>query len=175
LVSVRRQLEAAQGATTNRRPGANVPPKAGLQVEIDREIQTPRPGVGRILEIEYHVTNHDPMEHQLYRRMEGSGADGPLYFGPPNGQGNPEHLEFIREAARIEERRNRDAPVPGRVRPGETVRGFYVATFAWNPRLKLPGYTLVISDGRRDFRVRPRGAADSVEGSYTPRADKQGN
>lgn len=163
LDGARRELQAARGAAASSRPEAKVPPKTGLEVAIDREFQTPRPGVGRILEVEYHVTNHDPMEHQLFRHMEVNGGDGQNYFPSPDGPGDSGHLELIREAYRIEERRNREVPVPGRVRPGETVRGVYVLTIAWNPRRELPDYTLVISDGRREFRARPRGAPDSVE------------
>ena len=124
--------------------------------------------MGLILEIEYHVTNHDPMEHQLFRRMEGSSGDGPLYFGPPNGQANQEHQQFIQDAYRIGERRNREVPVPTRVRAGETVRGVYTAEFAWNPRRTLPDYTLVITDGRREFRVRPHDAAESASAKPEP-------
>lgn len=85
-----------------------------------------------------------------------------FYFGTPNGQEDPEHLRFIRDSYVIEERRDREVPVPARVRPRETVRGVYVQRFAWNPRRRLPDYTLVISDGRREFRVRPHGAAESA-------------
>jgi hypothetical protein len=158
-------LEAAQRAVASSEHEAKAPPKTGLEVVIDREIQTPRPGVGRILEIEYRVTNHDPMEHALFRSMEGS-IDGQFYHGPLDGQPDLEHQRFIQEAHRIEEGRSRD--VPGRVRVGETVHGVYVARFAWDPCRKLPDYTLVISDGRREFRVRPHGAAGSAPAKPEP-------
>jgi hypothetical protein len=147
---------------------ANAPSRSGLEVAINKEVETPRPGVGLILEIEYQVTNHDPMEHQLFRRLEGSSGDGPLYFGPPDGQANPEHQQFTQDAYRLGERRNREVPVPTRVRPGETVRGVYTAEFGWNPRRTLPDYTLVITDGRREFRVRPHGAAESASATPEP-------
>jgi hypothetical protein len=161
LGNARRELEEGPRAAI-RASATSSTSKTGLEVAIDREVQTPYPGVGRILEIEYHVTNHDPMEHQLFRGMEGNGENERTYFGPSDGQVDQEHQQFIRDAYQIEERRNREVPVPTRVRPGETVRGVYVARFAWNPRRRLPDYTLVITDGRREFRVRPRGAAESA-------------
>jgi hypothetical protein len=160
--AIRTELEdARRAAVAIGGHGAEAPSKHGLEVAIDNEVPTARPGVGLILEIEFHVTNHDPMEHQLFRAMEG-GPDGMFYFEPPNAEADPEHQRFIRDSYVIEERRDRDTPVPTRVRPGETVRGVYVQRFAWNPRRTLPDYTLVISDGRREFRVQPHGAAENT-------------
>jgi hypothetical protein len=153
---VRSELETAQLAVVS----------SGLEVAIDREVQTPRPGIGRILEIEYHVTNHDPMEHQLFKHLEGNGDGGRLYLGPPDSQADPEHQRFIQEAHRIEERRSGE--VPRRVPARGTVHGVYVTTFAWNPRRSLPDYTLVVGDGRRDFPVRPHGVAESMPATSEP-------
>lgn len=161
--AVRTELEdVRRAAVASGGHEVKAPPKDALEIAIDREFPTPRPGVGLILEIEYHVTNHDPMEHQLSRSMEVYGDDGRTHFGPSDGQADQQHQQFIRDAYQIEERRNREVPVPTRVRPGETVHGVYVQHFAWNPRRRLPDYTLVISDGRREFRVRPHGAAESA-------------
>jgi hypothetical protein len=124
---------------------------------IDREIPTPFPGIGLILEIEFHVTNHDPMHHTLSRSMR----DGPFHFGPPGGSADPEQARLRQTFGVISERRRGDE-LPRSVGPGETVRGVYVVDFAWDPARRLPDYTLVISDGRREFLVRPHGAAESM-------------
>jgi hypothetical protein len=136
---------------------AKAPPKSALEVVIDREIPTPFPGIGLILEIEFHVTNHDPMHHTLSRSMR----DGPFHFGPPGGSDDPEQARLRQTFGVISERRRGDE-LPRSVGPGETVRGVYVVDFAWDPARRLPDYTLVISDGRREFLVRPHGAAESM-------------
>lgn len=124
-------------------------PRSGLEVVITNEVATPFPGRALILEIEYTVTNHDAMEHML-----SMGARGPLFFPPVDKQGDPEYLEILQTYGRISERRRREAPP--RVRPGETVRGVYVVEFTWNPARYLPDYSLVVSDGRQEYEVRPR-------------------
>ena len=50
------------------------PSKTGLEIAIDKQIPTAFPGVGLILEIEFHVTNHDPMEHRLFLSMTQEGV-----------------------------------------------------------------------------------------------------
>jgi len=138
----------------------SAPAKAGLEVVIDDEKPTPFPGVGLLLEIEFHVTNLDPVPHMLRQCMEGS-RTGPFYYGPPIDREDPEHLRFLHEYGRISERR-RWEQLPPRVRAGETVRGVYVIRFAWDPTGSLPDYTLIIKDGRREYRARPHGAAEIV-------------
>ncbi len=118
------------------------------------ENPTAVPGVGLILEIEYSVTNHDPVPHQLTSRLEA----GALYFSP-TADPDSEHVRFIQTYGAISQRRERDR-LPRRVRPGETVHGVYVTEFAWNPNpsRRLPDYKLLISDGRREYEARPIGA-----------------
>ena len=53
------------------------PPMTGLEVEIDDEKLTTMAGVGFILEIEYHVTNHDRVPHELILKAVRDGS--PFY------------------------------------------------------------------------------------------------
>ena len=122
---------------------------------IDREVTTPFPGTGLILEIEFHVTNHDPMQHSLFQSMRG---DSLFHLGPPGPSDDQEEARLRQAFSVITERRRGDA-LPPSVGPGETVRGVYVVEFDWDPARKLPDYILVINDGRREFPVRPHGAA----------------
>jgi hypothetical protein len=130
------------------------PPKTGLEIVIDKELPTNFPGTGRILEIEYSVTNHDPVEHLLRKAMR-----GPFMFGS-----GPDYDRVANERWEIEQRRAQREGFPGRVKPGETVRGLYVTAFAWDPTGKFPDYTLVIMDERREYKVRPHGSAPAVDG-----------
>jgi hypothetical protein len=134
------------------------PPKTGLEVAIDRQIPTPFPGVGLILEIEFRVTNHDRMEHSLFPSMQGG---SPFYFGPHGANDGAEHIRLQHAFGMISERRRGDE-LPKSVRPGETVRGVYVIEFDWDPVHKLPDYTLIISDGARRFTARPAYADDTA-------------
>lgn len=127
------------------------PSKTGLEIAIDKQIPTAFPGVGLILEIEFHVTNHDPMEHRLFLSMRGG---SPFYFGPHVASNDPEHVRLRQAFGVISERRRGDV-LPTSVRPGETVRGVNVIEFDWDPVRKLPDYTLAISDGRREFTAQP--------------------
>jgi len=132
------------------------PPKTGLEVGIDGQDPTPFPGVGLILEIKFHVANHDLMEHRLsYGLRDGA----PPYHGPHGAADDPEHARFRQQFGAIWERRGRNQR-PETIAPGETLRGIYVADFGWDPVHRLPLYTLVISDGRRDFPARPAYADD---------------
>lgn len=129
--------------------------KTGLEVVIDDEKPTWFPGIGLILEIEYHVTNHDPVPHMLKRSLEGS-ITGRFYF-PLADQDDLEHTRFRHEYGRISERRRWEL-LPPRVEAGETVRGVYIEQFAWDPATLLPDYTLIINDGRHQYKTRPHGA-----------------
>jgi hypothetical protein len=133
-------------------------PLNGLEVVIDDERVTPFPGLASILEVEYHVTNHDPVPH--YLRRSARGRD--FYF--PSNESSPEHDRFRSAYAAISERERREL-LPSRVRVGETVHGVYVMEFAWDPTGKLPDYTLIISDGRRDYSARPHGAPETLQGA----------
>lgn len=161
-----RELQAQQGAheeqiASLRAPQPGSSPQSGLEAVITNEVPTSFPGLALILEIEYTVTNHDAMEHML-----SVSAQGPLFFPPVGKQRDPEYLEILHTSGRISERRRREAPP--RVRPGETVRGVYVIEFAWNPERYLPDYTLVVSDGRQKYEVRP-GRVDTDQRSLEPR------
>ena len=160
-----RALDAQREDYEKQLAEAKAPPKTGLEVVIDKEIQTPFPGVGLILEIEFRVTNHDPMEHALFRSMR----DAPFQFGPKGTTEDPEQTRLRQAFGVISERRRGD-DLPKSVRAGETVRGVYVVEFDWNPARKLPDYTLIISDGRREFPVRPHGAAESTPAKPGPPA-----
>lgn len=154
----RAALEAAR--SPDGQSHAATPPPTGLEVVIDEENPHPFPGRALILEIEYHVTNHDTSGHRLYPRMR-SDPPSSLFFPPVDRQREPEYLEILYAYGRISERQIRE-PLPPQVRAGETVRGVYVAQFAWNPRLKLPYYTLIVSDGRREYEGRPTHAEKHV-------------
>lgn len=131
---------------------------SGLEVVIDDEKLTPFPGVALIMEIEYHVTNYDPVAHMLRLKVEGS----TFYFAPPGSGDPPEHAEVRYVYGTISERR-RWEQLPPRVRADETVRAVHVMRFAWDPTGRLPDYTLIISDGRREYTARPHGAVQNVQ------------
>src|SRR6266571_363396 len=160
LDDARQALQRAEVGLASARPEAQGIPAdpsavtSGLEVSIEDENPTAVPGVGLILEIEYSVTNHDPVPHQLTSRLEA----GALYFSP-TADPDSEHVRFIQTYGAISQRRERDR-LPRRVRPGETVHGVYVTEFAWNPNpsRRLPDYKLLISDGRREYEARPIGA-----------------
>jgi hypothetical protein len=119
------------------------PPKTGLEIVIEDEKQTPFPDAAVVLEIEFRVTNHDPVPHLLRKSIRG------LYrvsFPPPD---DPDLIAAYREEHAINDRRRRNGDgLPPRVQPGETVRGVYVTTFPWDPAGMLSDYTLVINDER---------------------------
>ncbi len=129
------------------------PPKTGLEVVIDDEKPTRFPGVALILEIEYHVTNHDPVPHILRPRLRG------LNPTPLPSASDPEFIKVLREEEAIRGRRRGDW-LPRRVQPGETVRGVYVDTFPWDPTGTFPDYTLIIKDDRHAYPARPHGASE---------------
>jgi hypothetical protein len=140
-------------------PGPGQEPASGLEVKIEDEHETARPGIGLILEIEFAVTNHDPVPHQLRVAMFVPG--GGAYTDPPPGRSahDPEVQDFRENYVRIRRHRERDA-LPRRVEASETVRGMYVADFRWNPNVfhHLPDYTLIVNDGRRRYEAHPHGA-----------------
>lgn len=136
------------------------PAPTGLEVMIDNEVRTPFPGTGLILEIEFHVTNHDPVPHDLRQSMTGWSLI-PL---PP--MDDPERIRMLHAYGAISERR-RAEQLPPRVRAGEMVRAVYVKEFSWDPSGRLPDYTLIISDGRRDYRARPVGAEEGGDALAT--------
>src|SRR5260370_25145021 len=103
------------------------------------------------------------MEHALFRSMR----NATFQFGPKGTTDDPEQTRLRQAFGVISERRRGD-DLPKSVRAGETVRGVYVVEFDWNPTRKLPDYTLVISDGRREFPVRPHGAAESTSAKPGP-------
>jgi hypothetical protein len=150
-----RELEDAQ------RAAISAPAKTGLEVGIDGHDPTPFPGIGLILEIKFHVTNHDPMEHRLSQGLRAQGMrDGSSpYHGSQGVTDDPEHRQFQHEFDMIWELRGRNV-FPQPVGPGQTVHGVYVTEFAWDPVHRSPDYTLVISDGRREFTARPAYAED---------------
>lgn len=131
------------------------PPKAGLEVVIEDEKQTPFPGAATVLEIEFRVTNHDPVPHLLRRSMRGLNRNS---FPSPD---DPDLVAARREEHAIRERRRRNGDeLPPRIQPGETVRGVYVTTFPWDPTGTFPDYTLIIKDERQAYTARPHGAAE---------------
>lgn len=130
------------------------PPKTGLEVVITDEKRTPFPGVASILEIEYSITNHDPVAHELRSAIRGVSPD------PQPPTSDPEFLAALREEHAIRQRRNRDTPLPGRVEPHETVQGVYVTRFPWNPTGRFPEYTLVIRTERDVYTARPHGVGE---------------
>ena len=112
------------------------PPETGLEVVIDDEKPTPFPGAAIILEIEFRVTNHDPVPHLLRTAIRGFNRTS---FPPPD---DPGLIAARREEQAIRDRRRRQGhELPGRVQPGETVRGVYVTTFPWDPTSTFPDYT----------------------------------
>jgi hypothetical protein len=124
-------------------PTAIAPTPQELAVVIERETPHPMPGVAMILEVDFSVTNHDGTEHLC--RLKAVSSDS-LYFGP--------EVDVPRQRYAIEERRRNDL-LPSRVRSGETVRGFYVGAFNWDPTGRLPSYDLQITDGWKVHDVRP--------------------
>ena len=129
------------------------PPKTGLEVVIDNEIPTPFPGLAVILEIEYHVTNHDHVPHQLRPALRG------VEVAPRAQTDTAEYAQVLQAYGVFSERRRRDG-LPNRVQPGETIRGVYLHTFAWDPSGRIPDYTLIIRDERQAYTARPHGAAE---------------
>jgi hypothetical protein len=125
---------------------------------IDDERVTAFPGLASIVEVEYHVTNHDPVPHYLRRSARGRN----FHFSP--GESSPEHDRVRFAYGTISERERRE-PLPPRVRAGETVHGVYVMEFAWDPTGKFPDYTLLISDGRHEYSARPYGATEMLQGA----------
>ena len=71
----------------------------------------------------------------------------------------PEYAQVLQAYGVISERRRRDG-LPNRVQPGETIRGVYLHTFAWDPSGRFPDYTLIIRDERQACTARPHGAAE---------------
>ncbi len=131
------------------------PPKTGLEVVIEDEKPTPFPGAAIVLEIEFRVTNHDPVPHLLRRSMRGLNWTS---FPPPD---DPDLIAAHREEQAINDRRRRNGDeLPPRVQPGETVRGVCVATFPWDPTGTFPDYTLIIKDERQAYGARPHGAGE---------------
>jgi hypothetical protein len=131
------------------------PPRTGLEIVIEDEKQTPFPGAATVLEIEFRVTNHDPVPHLLRRSIRGLHRAS---FPPPD---DPTLVAARREEHAINERRRRNGDaLPPRVQPGETVRGVYVTTFPWDPAGALSDYTLVINDERHPCTARPHGAGE---------------
>ena len=131
------------------------PPKTGLEIVIEDEKQTPFPGAATVLEIEFRVTNHDPVPHLLRRSIRGLHRAS---FPPPD---DPALVAARREEHAINHRRRRNGDgLPPRVQPGETVRGVYVTTFPWDPAGTLSDYTLVINDERNAYTARPHGAGE---------------
>jgi hypothetical protein len=134
------------------------PVKTGLEVVIDDEKLTPFPGIALIMEIEFHVTNHDPVPHSL--RLSARGSRG--YFPPPDRADDPEHARVRYAYGTISERRRWEF-LPPRIRAGETVRAAYVMEFGWDPTGKLPDYALIVSDGRHEYTARPYGVTETVQ------------
>lgn len=129
------------------------PPKTGLEVVIDMEIPTPFPGQALVVEIEYHVTNHDRVPHILRPALRG------VNLMPTVPTDTAEYARVLQAYGMISDRRRGDGP-PRSVQPGETVRGVYVTTFSWNPNGKFPDYTLIIRDERQAYTARPTGAGE---------------
>lgn len=57
----------------------------------------------------------------------------------------PEYAQVLQTYGVISERRRREG-LAHRVQPGDTIRGVYISTFAWDPSDRLPDYTLIIRD-----------------------------
>lgn len=149
-------LEAARHLETLRQTNIDpAPTKTGLEVVIDDNKPTWFPGIGIILEIEFHVSNHDPVPHILRLSLEGSSAN-PWYHRPSGSKEDPEHVRFLHEYGRISESRRWEL-LPPRVGAGETVRGVHITQFAWDRARRLPDYTLIINDGRHEYKARPYG------------------
>jgi hypothetical protein len=131
------------------------PRKTGLEIVIEDEKQTPFPGAATVLEIEFRVTNHDPVPHVMRRSLRGLNRTS---FPQP---GNPDLIAAWREEQAIKNLRRRNGDeLPPRVQPGGTVRGVYVTTFPWDPTGAFPGYTLIIKNERQAYTARPHGAAE---------------
>jgi hypothetical protein len=131
------------------------PPKTGLEVMIEDEKRTAFPGAAIVLEIDFRVTNHDPVPHLLRKSMRGFNRTS---FPPPD---DPDLIAAHREEQAVKDRRGRNGDdLPPRVQPGETVRGVYVTTFPWDPTGMFPDYTLVIKDERQAYTARPHGAGE---------------
>ena len=107
-----------------------------------------------VLEIEFRVTNHDPVPHLLWS-IRGLHQ---VSFPPPE---DPTLIAAHREEQAIKDRRRRNGEeLPPRVQPGETVRGVYVTTFPCDPTGALSDYTLVINNERHAYTARPHGAGE---------------
>jgi hypothetical protein len=135
-------------------------------VVIDDEKRTAFPGAATVLEIEFRVTNHDPVPHRLRKSIRG------LNRGSFPSLGDQDLVAAEREAQAIRERRHQQGDgLPGRVQPGETVYGVYVTTFPWDPTGTFPDYTLIIKDERHAYTTRPHGAdADPLAACRSPAA-----
>ena len=86
---------------------------------------------------------------------------GSFSFQPSGQADNSEHARMCQTYGTIMDRRQAER-LPPRVRAGETVRGVYVMKFGWDPSGRLPDYTLIINDGRREYRARPLGADETA-------------
>jgi hypothetical protein len=54
--------------------------------------------------------------------------------------------------------------LPPRIKADATVYAVHVTEFAWDPTGKLPGFTLIVGNGSRNYEVRPiRAAQDAPE------------
>jgi hypothetical protein len=133
-------------------------------VVVDDEKRTAFPGAATVLEIEFRVTNHDPVPHRLRKSIRG------LNRGSFPSLGDQDLVAAEREAQAIRERRHQQGDgLPGRVQPGETVYGVYVTTFPWDPTGTFPDYTLIIKDERHAYTTRPHGAdADPLAACRSP-------
>jgi hypothetical protein len=130
------------------------PPKTGLEVVIDDEKLTPFPGMALIMEIEFHVTNHDPVPHSLIRR-----AIRGISHNPLPSTNAPEYGPVLQMYGMIRERRRADL-LPNRVGAGRTVHGVFIEMYGWDPSSRLPDYTVIIGDGRHIYTARPHGAGE---------------
>lgn len=131
------------------------PPRTGLEIVIEDEKQTPFPGAAVVLEIEFRVTNHDPVPHLLRKSIRGLHHAS---FPPPD---DPALVAARREEHAINERHRRNGDgLPPRVQPGDTVRGVYITTFPWDPAGTLSDYTLAIKDERNTYTARPHGVGE---------------
>jgi hypothetical protein len=90
-------------------PAEDRPGSRDRQRDLD-----PSPGTGLVLEIEYHVTNHDPVPHMLRRQLRGISL---VAF--PSGPGSE---KLYQDEHAIKQRRER-AGLLHSVEPGETVHG----------------------------------------------------
>ena len=136
------------------------PPRTGLEVVIDRQIPTRFPGTALILEIEFHVTNYDTVEHLL----TGVRITGPLYFG--RGQPDAEYTKVLHKYGELSERRRGEQLQP-RIRAGQTLYAVHVTEFAWDPTGSCP----IHPDHQRrlhDLRGTPAFASPGSTNTATP-------